>query len=183
MIAHIWYEDGTSPEFVEAASLAYTAVGQAANHQVSIMPKPLDFDLPTLGGGQVDSAFIEKIRADSGVNLLILAKRDLGAAGLNFCFGRSRFNGGASIVSSSRVTPTTLVGLAVHEIGHSVGLVPDDSPRLDRITSFEGHCINDCVMMPVNNIREMDEATQKIIRSPQLAGFCVDCALHIDRQL
>lgn len=46
-----------------------------------------------------------------------------GAAGLNFCYGRSSFNRGAVIASSHRVAPSTFVGLALHEGGHSMGLV------------------------------------------------------------
>lgn len=179
MNANIRYESGIQPEYVEAAELAYLTIGKASNETVNINASPLELSLPTLPSGQYDSEWIERVSADKGSSFLVITNQDIGAKSLDFCYGRSAFNRRASIVSASRITPVTMTGLALHEIGHSLGLVETSVARYDRISRFAGHCANTCVMEPINNIDEMNGTVDKMLSCPHSGGFCAECARHI----
>lgn len=179
MQAFVHYEEGVSPEYIEAAELAYEVLGNATNQAVCFNARPLEMELPLLSSGQVDSAWIEQVQVAPNTSLMVITARDLGAFGLNFCYGRSAFNQGASIASTNRVLDTTFVGLALHENGHSLGLVDLNTERHDNTSDFVGHCANDCVMQPVNNIQEMDEVVQKVLAHSHTAGFCTECATDL----
>lgn len=176
MNVHVQYESGTPQEYVEAAELAYQMLGNATNENMSFAARPLELDLPTLASGQYDSAWIERVRAEPGTSFLVVTARDLGAVGLNFCYGRSAFNQGALIASSNRVSPPAFAGLVLHEGGHSLGLVEPSEKRHDSISGFIGHCSNSCVMEPVNTTTEMDDVIQKVMTRPHGSGFCAECA-------
>lgn len=176
MNVQVQYESDTPQEYVEAAELAYQMLGNATNENISFAARPLELDIPMLASGQYDSAWIERVRAEPGTSFLVVTARDLGAIGLNFCYGRSAFSQGASIASSHRVSPTTFAGLVLHEGGHSLGLVDPSEKRHNNISGFIGHCTNSCVMEPVNSITEMDDVIQKVMAHPHRSGFCAECA-------
>ena len=180
MNVFVHYEDGAHPDYIEAAELAYTLLGQANNKSISFDARPLGLTLPSLGSEQYDSSWIEKVNVETGTSFLVITARDLGAAGLSFCYGRSAFNQRASIASSHRVSPTSFVGLVLHESGHSLGLVEASAPRHDNISAFIGHCANSCVMEPVNSPVEMEGVIQKVISRPDTSGFCGECITDLD---
>jgi predicted Zn-dependent protease len=176
MLTHIFYEQGVEDNYLDATKLAHEALYAIGGAAPVISLKPLSLELPELATGQVDSAFINTVMPEAGVSALFITARDLGAVGLNFCFGRSAFNQRAAIVSSHRISDTTMFGLSLHELGHSVGLVGEDAQQYDRVSRFAGHCANTCVMEPVNSIVEMDAAVTKYIANPMTAGFCQPCS-------
>lgn len=176
MKANIFYEPGISDSHIDAAKMSYEVLAHVQEKAPSVAVKKLDIELPTLPTGQIDSSFIDRVSVEDGSSAMFVMSRDLGARGLNFCFGRSAYNQHASIVSGARVEPTTMFGLGLHELGHSEGVVAESAPNYDRVTSFGGHCINLCVMQPVNNIDEMNATIEKFMNHPHSAGFCIYCA-------
>lgn len=183
MRAQIFYEQGVGSNYIDAAKLAYDTLGNVTGETARMTVQELDFTLPSLANGQIDSEIIENIATNRGNSILIVTRRDLGAAGLNYIFGRSTDGRRSAIVSSRRLVDTTMVGLTVHELGHSVGSVSDNSPQYNRDTSFAGHCANECVMEPVNNISEMNATVEKIMAHPHTAGFCLECARDLAHNL
>lgn len=175
MNTFVQYETGTPSAYIEAAQLSYVMLAAVTNDVSRFNARPLEINIPMLASGQYDSAWIERVKTEDDTNFLVITARDLGATGLNFCFGRSGFNQRTAIASSRRVEPSTFVGLVLHESGHSVGLVEPHSDRHDNLTSFIGHCANDCAMQPVNNIDEMNSVIQKVLARPVHSGFCTDC--------
>lgn len=176
MYANVFYENGVGSDYLEATKLAYEALGSVKDEVSKITFKPLEVELPLLRTGQVDSAFINQMSVEQGVSALIVTRRDLGAIGLNYCFGRSVFDGRSAILSAHRVESATMFGLALHELGHSEGLVSECEPQYDQRSRFAGHCMNLCVMRPVNTIDEMDATIDTFMRQPHTAGFCMQCA-------
>lgn len=179
MFTHIFYEQGVEDNYLDATKLAHEALYSVGGTEPVINIKPLSFELPVLATGQVDSEYIQRVVPEEGVSALFVTARDLGAIGMNFCFGRSAFNQRAAIVSSHRISDATMFGLSLHELGHSVGLVAEHAPQYNRVSRFVGHCINTCVMEPVNNINEMDATVTKYIMNPAYAGFCPPCSSNL----
>lgn len=183
MRAQIFYEPGVKPSYIDAAKLAYDTLGNVTGESTEVSIQELGFALPSLANGQIDSKIIENVSTNRGNSILIVTRRDLGALGLNYCFGRSAYEQRSAIVSSHRLGDTTMVGLAVHELGHSAGSVSEESPQYNRDSHFAGHCANDCVMEPVNDIIEMNATVEKIMARPHTAGFCIECAQDLARNL
>lgn len=176
MRAQIFYEPGVKSNYIDAAKLAYDTLGNVTGESTKVTVQELDFTLPSLTNGQIDSEIIENISTDRGNSILIVTRRDLGAIGLNYCFGRSAHEQHSAIVSSHRLDYKTMVGLTIHELGHSAGSVSEQSPQYNRDSHFVGHCANECVMEPVNNLTEMNATVEKIMAHPHTAGFCIECA-------
>ena len=179
MNANVYYEHGVSDSHVDAAVLATQTMGNLVNRSTAINVRCLDIELPELQTGQVDSTFIDKVHVDESTSALFVMSRDLGVVGLNFVFGSSAFNRRVAIVSSSRVDETSMFGLVLHESGHMEGVVDEISPQYDRVSQFAGHCANDCVMQPVNNINDMKATAEKVMSCPHSAGFCNMCTADL----
>lgn len=183
MHAQIFYEPGVKSNHIDATKLAYGTLGNVTGESTKVTVQELDFTLPSLASGQIDSEIIESVSTDRGHSILIVTRRDLGAVGLNYCFGRSAYNQHSAIVSSHRLDYKTMVGLTIHELGHSAGSVSEHSPHYDRNSPFAGHCANECVMEPVNNLTEMNATVEKIMAHPHTGGFCMECARDLAHNL
>ena len=180
MIAQIHFESGVSADHIDAAAAAYEAIGAVAGTPVTVQARPLRVAIPHLNSLQYESEWIERVHVeDPAMNFLVLTKGDLGASGLNFCYGRAAFNRRAAIVSTRRLGETSLTGLVLHEVGHSVGLVDSAALQHNTDSQFGGHCKNVCVMEPVLSRPDMDSVMQKMIDIPRTAGFCGSCVQHL----
>lgn len=182
MHANIFYEHGVNESYLDAATLAYEAIGSVKGEESITALRPLELELPVLPTGQIDSAFIDRVSVEQGASALFVTRRDLGAVGLNYCFGRSAFDQRSAIVSTNRVSDTTMFGLALHELGHSEGLVEECAPQHDSQSRFIGHCMNLCVMRPVNTIAEMNETVATFAHQAHTSGFCLHCATYLSEK-
>ena len=122
--------------------------------------------------GQYDASMILDAARPSvgkrGWKRLVISNRDLFAAGLNFVFGQADLSGAVAVISLVRLA-NTFYGLpqddnlfiergvkeAVHEIGHTLGLV---------------HCKVPCVMYFSNSLTDTDRKS---------AAFCADCRARL----
>lgn len=180
-------EAGVPRGKIEAVSFAIETVGRRllrfGGVEVHTAIGSLDEQLPRIGD-QIDSATINDIPAweDSSMHVMVV-RSDLGAsdARLNFCYGRSRYASGNFIVSAARLSEEEILGAAVHEAGHAVGLVAPDMPQYNSSSSFDGHCVNECVMQAVNTLEEMRGTTRHVLGNMATAGFCDDCDGHLQK--
>jgi len=103
--------------------------------------------------------------------VLAVTDRDLCAEGLNFVFGQAELGGRFAIISTHRLRGSTTVGdgrlyylrvlkEAIHELGHTFGLVHCDDML--------------CIMYSSNTLEDTD------LKGPD---FCHDCRLKLDRYL
>lgn len=167
--------------FVGAVSFAWQlsdAYGIGYDPQLSIQ-RISEGDLRHNRLGQVDCTVIDDLPrfANKGITAVVVAK-DLGVPDnyrrpLNFLYGVSNFRSGNFIMSTHRLKlPEDAGAIALHEAGHSLGLVPETAPNYDRLSSFPGHCQNVCIMRPGSGYSD-DEKMVKHIDSHD--PFCVDC--------
>ncbi len=187
MQANILAEAGVPLGKLEAVGFAMETVGRRllrfGGVDVNTAIGSLEEQLPRIGG-QIDSAVIGDIPAwEDGSMHIMVVKSDLGAsdARLNFCYGRSRYASGNFIVSAARLNEEEIIGATVHEAGHAVGLVSSDMPQYDGNSSFDGHCVHECVMQAVNTLEEMRRATRHVLGNMAVAGFCDDCDSHLQK--
>lgn len=135
--------------------------------------------------GQIDESVINDLAPlrNGGLTFVVVSK-DLGVPDsyprqLNFLFGVSNKNTGNVILSTHRMqTVEDVQALALHESGHSVGLVSETARNYDRLSSFAGHCVNDCVMVPGNSYADMVKMRSRI---EQPHPFCGDCTGFLSR--
>jgi predicted Zn-dependent protease len=143
-----------------------------------------------VGRGQYDAARIldcfEEYQFPSSDRMMILTSLDITAYAnrqwLNFVFGMST-RSTACIISTFRFQglPSNLALdanrlIAIHELGHIWGLVPENTARSDsRSGLYTGHCTARCAMRQVMSV---DEAVRL---STELGSdsFCVECHNHL----
>jgi predicted Zn-dependent protease len=151
---------------------------------LQVEPEPINEDeLAMLNPTQVDGdALLNSVPnwPETGV-LAVAIAQDLGHKQTNFLFGLSKFEAGKAIFSTFRLedSPVALAGLVAHELGHVFGLVGQHKPNYDRISQFAGHCVNPCLMQPVNTKEEMIVAANMVADRPAQSGFCDDCTGHL----
>ena len=180
MLARIVHETSMPTGDLDAVVAGVHAIGQQLYGVQGLEPvlqqTNLDEALPSLPTGQVDaSAILSEFPAFATGELLVFAtQRDLGHRSVNFLFGLSTV--GKAIFSSHRVEGVALTGLVTHEIGHAFGLVNPEASNYNARSRFIGHCMNECVMTPVNTHAEMVQASQMIRERPRTSGFCDPCA-------
>ncbi len=187
MRLEVFVDTAVAAESVEAVQFALDTfreqTPQLALAHPEVTRTELDYLLPQ-HGKQTDSAVIESVTPWNNRSFdVYLTSRDLGAsdARIAYCYGRSRFAGGALIMSAARLDSVDLFGLTLHESGHAVGLVGEDKPQYDATSRFEGHCSNACVMEAVNNPDDMRRVTTTVLAKTTTVGFCDDCADHLHK--
>lgn len=153
----------------------------------------LSVDVGTLDGdrlgklptGQVNSAAtLNSLPVWYNSSLVVVATGlDLGHRDMNYLFGQSSMGKGRAVFSTHRLKGNALaiIGVEVHELGHAFGLVDRREQRYDRISRFAGHCVNDCIMRPANNLQEMLQGADRISRLWGTSGFCDGCADHLHK--
>lgn len=188
MNAVLFHDQYVEPVDQEALVAGLVDIGEQLGRAggLEIVTGEIDGDSFTkLPSGQVDSgAVLDSFPAWPQRSLVVVATGlDLGAKGLNFLFGRSSLASGKAIFSTHRLGGNALaiMGVEIHELGHAYGLVGDHESRYDRVSRFAGHCMNDCIMRPANDLREMLEGADRIRHMPETSGFCDDCANHLNR--
>lgn len=186
MQANVFADRRVSTQHLDAVRYGIERIGtrlvSLGGLAVSVATGELDESLPRIRK-QIDTDFIEKMPGwKDGLTVLATAT-DLGTASgeLNFCYGRSKAAAGLVIVSSARLEPDELFGVAVHESGHGFGLVNPSHPNYDHESSFAGHCKNDCVMRAVNTPDEMREVTTRVLTDMVRVGFCEPCDDFLER--
>lgn len=145
-----------------------------------------------LANDQFDAARIldayEPTRRITNDRMVILTSLDLtahtGSQWLNFIFGLSR-TGESCITSTYRFAAAELRPdlarqanrlIAMHELGHVWGLVPDDSPRADgRSGIYTGHCTARCTMQQVVSVHEATALAAELSNE----SFCTDCRHYL----
>lgn len=188
MKATLLHDQYVTPNDQEALVAGIVTIGEQLEGVggLSVDVGYLDDDrLDTLPTGQVDSeAALDALPAWYNRSLVVIATGlDLGRRGRDYLFGLSSIGRGKIIFSTHRLGGNTLaiMGVEVHELGHAFGLVDEREQRYDRMSRFAGHCANDCIMRPANNLQEMREGTDRIRRLHNTSGFCDGCADHLHR--
>jgi predicted Zn-dependent protease len=97
---------------------------------------------------------------------------DLQPAGLDYAFGVTR--GVASLVSTARLEGSAprFAVVALHEVGHMLGLVDQNCSNHDERHYFEGHCRNACIMQAVNSLVDVDRCVENLLKGIVLCGDC-----------
>jgi predicted Zn-dependent protease len=187
MRALLAYESDLATPELDAITLGVEAVGTqvAAVGGLQLETIPTSNDFPRLPSFQVDGdGLLDSFPNWPDNSLFIIATaQDLGHRETNFLFGLSKYALGKAIFSTHRLgdSPLAITGLVAHELGHSFGLVGEHKANYDRLSRFAGHCINTCLMQPVNTKQEMIKAAGSIAERPETSGFCDDCAADLRR--
>jgi predicted Zn-dependent protease len=184
MKTRIIYEQGVKDDSLDAVRFASEyvygpkSVGKEINMGGGILP---------LNGKQIN---VEKILDilqpyDDGFRNIVLYRSDIYAGTLNFVYGASRHGTGNFAVSEYRLTPFQIAVTGIHEFGHDLGLVQQDELRYDHSEPLAGHCRNACIMRAVNNLTQIEIATEFAI--PRIrqgkSCFCPECTRHIEAQV
>lgn len=178
--AEIFAEPAVAQEHLIAAASSIVrladSMGFRGDPDVSL--QTLADDVLTLNRrGQVDRTVIDTMPYDDKLRLIVTA-RDLGVgdaetARLSFVFGTSRL--GRVIMSTQRLQTTDDFGaLTLHEAGHAEGLVQASQRNYDRLSSFSGHCVNRCVMLPGNSYTDMRSMVKRYQSDDPFCGDCSD---------
>ena len=61
MPAQIFYEPGVKSNHIDATKLAYDTLGNVTGESTKVTVQELDFTLPSLASGQIDSEIIESV--------------------------------------------------------------------------------------------------------------------------
>jgi archaemetzincin len=113
-------------------------------------------------------AKLELLKASEDEIILAVTDEDLFIPNHNFVFGQANSIGRTAIISILRLKPeyyglpedeeltrARLLGSALHELGHLLGLK---------------ECGNDCVMRTIRNVNELDHRAE---------GFCPSCLMSL----
>lgn len=179
MHANIYYESDVTAQTLEAANIGLRTIAlqmpqfgrmTMSTHDIG------DSVLRTLVNGQVATDVLSDIVpwSNGGPNLILTA-RDIGHRSVNYLFGISQFGTGNALISSHRLEDEEVYALTTHELGHAFSLVREDASQYDKVSVFAGHCINTCVMKPVNSKEDMRLAFSTIAHNPACGGFCDNC--------
>lgn len=177
--AEILAEPAVTQEHLIAATISIVrladSMGFRGDPDVSF--KTIQNNVLTLNrNGQIDRTVIDAMPYEDKLRLIVTA-RDLGVgdaerARLNFVFGTSRL--GRVIMSTQRLQTSDDFGaLTLHEAGHAEGLVQTSQSNYDRLSSFGGHCVNQCLMLPGNSYTDMQSMVR---RYHSHNPFCDDCS-------
>jgi predicted Zn-dependent protease len=135
-------------------------------HEVVASFRPGMFD------GSVIDGKLDPARYGAAAPTLTLTGYDLQPSGLNFAFGVT--SGDASLVSTARLQSDgwRLIVVALHEVGHMLGLVDSLCRNYDSRHYFQGHCRNTCLMQAANSLSDIDRCVDNFMQGISLCDEC-----------
>lgn len=134
------------------------------------------YSRPGMFSGSVVDNKLDPARYNAAVLTITLTGYDLQPQGLNFAFGITR--GAASLVSTARLSGDRwrFVVVALHEVGHMLGLVDPICRNYDSRNHFQGHCRNACIMQAGNSLSDIDRWVGNV---KQGVILCAECRQYL----